>query len=316
MSPVTNQQLIQEKLRSELTLLGVEPEAQDAAMPGIMKRLERSGRRKDSITHASSILKISDDINALAEIFQHDDISKDALVRAALKHPDLFFADPNTVKENVAGMVTRFAAEGLTRHEYAQAALGHPQLFGQRPETLESNIRDFVKPFEVEGLTVSDYLHKAALNQPSLFSMSPDTTATHLRIIIDTYKKGLIKFSGKGYDPNAPEALKPILDYTLANPVLLKTATNTLILKTLYAATSGKDSPNAVLRATSSQVIGHLFAEGGHDDPRTPIPHIPEPPEDAKAEEVDKWARSRALRSLVRSGILPGSVEEPKDRSR
>ncbi len=316
MSPVTNQQLIREKLLSELTLLGVEPEDQQSAMPGILKRLEKSGRRQGAITPSSSILNISDDISALATLFQHDDISKNELVRSALKHPDLFFADPNTVKENVAGVVQRFAAEGLTRHEYAQAALEHPQLFGQRPETLESNIRNFVKAFEAEGLTVSDYLHKAALKQPSLFSMSPDTTATHLRTIIDTYKKGLVKFNDKGYDPNASEPLKPILDYALANPVLLKTATKTLILKTLYAATSGKDSPNSVFRATNSQVINHLFAEGGHSDPQTPIPHIPEPPEDAPAEEVDKWASRRALRSLVRSGILPGSVEEPKDRSR
>ncbi|NBO20328.1 MAG: hypothetical protein EBV03_14125, partial [Proteobacteria bacterium] len=75
-----------------------------------------------------------------------------------------------------------------------------------------------------------------------------------------------------------------------------------------------KTSANAVLRGEGPAIREYMFKQGGHDNPNTPVPHMEEPGEEASEDHQKLWTKRTALRALIRSGILPGKIEEGPGR--
>ena len=267
-----------------------------------------------TITSKSQVLNIATKARSVTEVFEPEGLTGKAFLKAALKDPDLLFANPKTIRDNVDGVIKLLGEEGLTSTEYVNAALHQPQLFGQLPETINANVRGVYENFKEDGLTLSAYLHRAALKQPSLFSMDPETVTKHMNVALGIYKRGKIQFGDKFYDPEAERPLKPMLDYLLANPVLLKSSSENFMLREMYASLAEKTSANSVLRSEGAAVRAFMFKQAELEDPKAPVPHMEDPGEQGSDEAQRLWTKRTALRALIRSGILPGKIEEGPGR--
>ena len=309
-----DQPSIEEKVKSELKALGLDEIGIIDTLPVLMKHFGANNRKMGTITPKSQVLNIATKARSITEVFAPEELTGKAFLKAALKDPDLLFANPKTIRDNVDGVIKLLGDEGLTSTEYVNAALHQPQLFGQLPETINANVRGVYENFKEDGLMLSAYLHRAALKQPSLFSMDPKTITSHMNVALNIYKKGKIQFGDKFYDPEAERPLKPMLDYLLSNPVLLKSSSENLMLREIYAGLAEKNSANSVLRSEGAAVRSFMFKQAELDDPKERVPHMEDPGEHASPEDQRLWTKRTALRALIRAKILPGDIEEGPGR--
>jgi transcriptional regulator with XRE-family HTH domain len=122
-------------------------------------------------------------IKETADRFAADGVAREAYLGAALKQPQLFCRNHETIAGNIDRVVEHFAGLGLTREAYLKAAVKQPSLFGMRSSTIAGNFDRVVERFAADGLTREAYL-KAALKQPSLFTMSPATIARNIEGVV------------------------------------------------------------------------------------------------------------------------------------
>mgnify|MGYP002378802478 CR=1 FL=1 len=133
---------------------------------------------------------IAGNIDRVVERFAADGLTREAYLKAALKQPSLFTMSPATIARNIEGVVGHFAAQGLTTRDYIELALRQTTLFTMSPGKVVSNVEGVVERFAADGLTREAYL-QAAVKQPQLFYQSPDTIARHINIVIGFAQEGI-----------------------------------------------------------------------------------------------------------------------------
>lgn len=131
-------------------------------------------------------------IKESADRFAADGVAREAYLGAALKQPQLFCRNHETIAGNIDLVVERLAADGLTREAYLKAAVKQPSLFGMRSSTVTGNFDRVVERFAADGLTREAYL-QAALKQSSLLTMNPVTVARNIEGVVSHFAaQGLI----------------------------------------------------------------------------------------------------------------------------
>ncbi|MFI3241056.1 MAG: hypothetical protein R3Y43_00645 [Alphaproteobacteria bacterium] len=132
-------------------------------------------------------------INGLFLNFKNYGIKYEDVVNAAIKQPQLFYQSPDTIKNNVWGVIEKFEEEKLSSKGYVKVAFEKPQLLCFSSETIERNIRGVAQKFEKNGLTTKKYL-SFALKNPQLFHMLPDTIEKNILGVVDKFKDEGLSF--------------------------------------------------------------------------------------------------------------------------
>jgi hypothetical protein len=154
----------------------------------VLQRFSRHGLTRDdylkaAIRHPQLFClnpeTVTSNIERVVAHFVPDDLAPKAYLQAAVKQPSLFYQRPETIIANVEGVLEHFAADGLTRSDYLRAAIKQPSVFTHTSETIIANVEGVLEHFAADGLTRSDYL-RAAIKQPSLLCQRPETIICHI----------------------------------------------------------------------------------------------------------------------------------------
>jgi hypothetical protein len=176
-------------------------------------------------------------VQGVVAYFQGHGLTLPAYLRAAARHPQLFYQAPATLIANIEQVARHFAPHGLTLPEYLGAAVRHPQLFYQAPATLVANIEEVARHFVPHGLALPDYL-RAAVKQPPLFASKPATVIRHVHLVIDMHAQGLVTFPGqKDAPPDQP--LGPLFAFLVKLPLYFCLADDNYALRIRYAQVTG-----------------------------------------------------------------------------
>lgn len=134
---------------------------------------------------------IEDNIKSLCRFPGLPAIDEETYRRAALKQPRLLCLRPQTIADNIRGLVNHLALCGregkplLKCREYIAAALKRPQLLYQLPETLAANVSGVVshpalKDDDGKPLFTTETYLQTALKKPQLFLHAPETVVEHV----------------------------------------------------------------------------------------------------------------------------------------
>jgi hypothetical protein len=167
----------------------------DALLERTTLKIEQSLRGfkgfKWQFSEHSTYFDCEEKVGRMVAHFAPDGLTTQAYLRAAVKRPDLFYQNPETLIHNIEGVTDHFLAHGLTRRAYLRGAVSHPQIFYQKPATLIANIEGVADHFCRDGLSCEKYL-RAAITNPSLFCRKPATIIRHAELITDLHRKGLL----------------------------------------------------------------------------------------------------------------------------
>jgi len=184
-------------------------------------------------------------IEGVVRYFRKDGLTQKDYVQAVVKQPSLFRMPSATVQANIAGVVERFRKHGLTFRDYVRAAVKQPSLFCMSPATVQANLEGVVEHFGKDGLTLGDYL-SAAVKQPALFSMAPATIIRHVTAIAGLRRLGLVHFRGQE-DAPPEQLLKPLFDFLVTNPRCFCYSDQNIALRAKFSRLTGTYPRGATL---------------------------------------------------------------------
>lgn len=218
------------------------------------------------------------------------EVSTEKFIKAACKHPQLFYAVPETINSNAEDTA---ALLGITKAQFVEVTLRQPTLLCLSPAKVNAHAEDSAT---LLGITKTKFI-EAALKKPSLFCYTPETVAEHGRLMHRFAEKGLVA--------------RDVENYYLNKPAILTLSDDNFHLRRAYAAYSGAGSPDnfLLLRATRTEIERAFVKALGHDPDCATIT-TPKPAKVNIRGEQD--LKDRILVSNIQNGLLKGYSYEPE----